>query len=126
MAQKDRHDDRSAPSAASRSRQSIRYIAGYQAGAKKAVPGITTLNGYSQDFAAQDKCKNIALDQISQGLRRACSRSPAAAASAPSTRRRRRRRLGHRRRRRPGLREQARSDERAKKVDVAVYTAIAT
>ena len=25
------------------------------------------LNGYSQDFVAQDKCKEIALDQISQG-----------------------------------------------------------
>src|SRR5579862_3521598 len=45
----------------------VRYIAGYQAGAKKAVPGITVLNGYSQDFVAQDKCKNIALDQISKG-----------------------------------------------------------
>jgi basic membrane protein A and related proteins len=43
------------------------YIAGYQAGAKAADPGITTLNGYSQDFAAQDKCKNIALNQIQQG-----------------------------------------------------------
>jgi len=45
----------------------VRYIAGYQAGAKKAVSGITVLNGYSQDFVAQDKCKNIALDQISKG-----------------------------------------------------------
>jgi basic membrane protein A and related proteins len=45
----------------------IRYIAGYQAGAKAADPGVTTLNGYSQDFVAQDKCKNVALDQISKG-----------------------------------------------------------
>jgi basic membrane protein A len=45
----------------------IRYIAGYQAGAKAAFPGVKTLNGYSQDFVAQDKCKSIALDQISQG-----------------------------------------------------------
>jgi basic membrane protein A len=45
----------------------VRYIAGYQAGAKKAVPGIQVLNGYSQDFVQQDKCKNIALSQISQG-----------------------------------------------------------
>jgi basic membrane protein A len=44
-----------------------RFIAGYQAGAKKAVPGIKTLNGYSQDFVDQAKCKEIALDQISQG-----------------------------------------------------------
>ena len=43
------------------------YIAGYQAGAKKANPSITTLNGYSQDFVAQDKCKNLALQQIGQG-----------------------------------------------------------
>ena len=45
----------------------IRYIAGYQAGAKAAFPGVKTLNGYSQDFVAQDKCKSVALDQISQG-----------------------------------------------------------
>src|SRR3954451_9424188 len=44
-----------------------RFIAGYQAGAKKAVPGIQTLNGYSQDFVDQAKCKVIALDQIAQG-----------------------------------------------------------
>jgi basic membrane protein A len=43
------------------------YIAGFQAGAKKANPGIKTLNAYSQDFVAQDKCKEIALDQIAQG-----------------------------------------------------------
>jgi len=45
----------------------IRYIAGYQAGAKAADPTVATLNGYSQDFVAQDKCKSVALDQISQG-----------------------------------------------------------
>ncbi len=45
----------------------VRYIAGFQAGAKAAVPTISVLNGYSQDFVAQDKCKNIALDQISKG-----------------------------------------------------------
>ena len=44
-----------------------RYIAGYQAGAKAASPGITTLNGYSQDFVDQAKCKEIALNQISRG-----------------------------------------------------------
>jgi basic membrane protein A len=43
------------------------FIAGYQAGAKKCVPGIKALNGYSQDFVAQDKCKEIALNQIAQG-----------------------------------------------------------
>jgi basic membrane protein A len=44
-----------------------RFIAGYQAGAKKAVPGIQTLNAYSQDFANQAKCKEIALNQIAAG-----------------------------------------------------------
>ncbi len=43
------------------------YIAGFQAGAKKAFPGVQTLNGYSQDFVDQAKCKEIALDQISKG-----------------------------------------------------------
>jgi basic membrane protein A len=43
------------------------YIAGYEAGAKAANPDITTLHGYSQDFVAQDKCKNLALQQIGQG-----------------------------------------------------------
>jgi basic membrane protein A and related proteins len=44
-----------------------RYIAGYQFGAKKADPGITVLNDYSQDFVAQAKCKEKALNQINQG-----------------------------------------------------------
>jgi basic membrane protein A and related proteins len=43
------------------------YIAGFQAGAKKAFPQVKTLNGYSQDFVDQAKCKEIALDQIAQG-----------------------------------------------------------
>src|SRR5581483_2201953 len=43
------------------------YIGGFQAGAKAADPGITTLNGYSQDFVDQSKCKEIALNQIQQG-----------------------------------------------------------
>src|SRR3954453_16273207 len=43
------------------------YIAGFQAGAKAANPSIKTLNGYSQDFVDQAKCKEIALDQISKG-----------------------------------------------------------
>jgi basic membrane protein A len=43
------------------------YIAGFHAGAKKAFPQVTTLNGYSQDFVDQAKCKEIALDQISRG-----------------------------------------------------------
>ncbi len=44
-----------------------RYIAGYQFGAKKADPGITVLNDYSQDFVKQAKCKEKALNQIGQG-----------------------------------------------------------
>jgi basic membrane protein A len=44
-----------------------RYIAGYQAGAKAAFPGVTTVNGYSQDFENQAKCKEVALNQIVQG-----------------------------------------------------------
>jgi basic membrane protein A and related proteins len=43
------------------------YIAGFQKGATDANPGIKTLNAYSQDFVDQAKCKEIALDQISQG-----------------------------------------------------------
>jgi basic membrane protein A len=43
------------------------YIAGYQAGAKKANPGIKTLNGYSEDFVKQDLCKELALNQIAEG-----------------------------------------------------------
>jgi basic membrane protein A len=43
------------------------YIAGFQKGAQDASPGIKTLNGYSQDFVDQAKCKEIALDQIAQG-----------------------------------------------------------
>jgi basic membrane protein A and related proteins len=44
-----------------------RFIAGYQAGAKKADPRVTAINGYSQDFSDQAKCKAIALNQIAAG-----------------------------------------------------------
>jgi basic membrane protein A len=44
-----------------------RFIAGYRAGARAADPGITLLNGYSQDFADLARCKQIALNQIEQG-----------------------------------------------------------
>jgi basic membrane protein A and related proteins len=43
------------------------YIAGFHAGAKEAYPEVETLNGYSQDFVDQAKCKEIALDQIAKG-----------------------------------------------------------
>jgi basic membrane protein A len=42
------------------------YIAGYQYCAKKLNKKVKTLNGYSQDFVAQDKCKEIALNQIGE------------------------------------------------------------
>ena len=44
-----------------------RFIAGYQAGAKAADPGIKVLNAYSQDFTRQDLCKSLALNQIAEG-----------------------------------------------------------
>jgi basic membrane protein A len=44
-----------------------RYIAGYQAGVRRAFPGAKLLNGYSQDFVDQAKCKEVALNQIAQG-----------------------------------------------------------
>jgi len=44
-----------------------RFIAGYQAGAKEAAPGIKTLNGYSQTWDDQAKCKEVALGQIARG-----------------------------------------------------------
>jgi basic membrane protein A len=43
------------------------FIAGYQAGAKKADPGITVLNGYANDFLKQAKCKAVAQQQITAG-----------------------------------------------------------
>jgi basic membrane protein A len=44
-----------------------RYIAGYQAGAKAAFPAVMLINGYSQDFSNQAKCKEVALNQIAAG-----------------------------------------------------------
>jgi basic membrane protein A len=43
------------------------FLAGYEAGAKKCVPGTTVLKGYSQDFVKQDLCKNVAENQIQAG-----------------------------------------------------------
>ncbi len=43
------------------------YIAGFQAGAKAANESIKTLNGYSQDFLDQAKCKELALNQLERG-----------------------------------------------------------
>ena len=46
-----------------------RFIAGYQAGAKAAAPGVKTLNGYSSDWDDQAKCKELALNQIQGGAK---------------------------------------------------------
>ncbi len=43
------------------------FIAGYRAGALAANPDTKVLIGYSQDFVAQAKCKELALDQIDRG-----------------------------------------------------------
>jgi basic membrane protein A len=44
-----------------------RYIAGYIAGARKAVPGIKVVWGYSHDWVDLAKCKELALTQIARG-----------------------------------------------------------
>jgi basic membrane protein A len=43
------------------------YIAGFQAGARRADPGIRLLNGYANDFVSQAKCRAVALEQIARG-----------------------------------------------------------
>jgi basic membrane protein A and related proteins len=43
------------------------YIAGFIAGAKAANPQVKELNSYSQSFTNQAACKELALNQISQG-----------------------------------------------------------
>jgi basic membrane protein A len=44
-----------------------RFIAGYQAGAKAAAPGVQILNDYSQDWEDVAKCKELALNHIARG-----------------------------------------------------------
>jgi basic membrane protein A and related proteins len=46
-----------------------RFIAGYQAGAREADPGVRTLNAYSSDWEDQAKCKELALSQIARGAK---------------------------------------------------------
>ena len=43
------------------------WISGFQQGVADTKPSVKTLNAYSDDFVDQAKCKEIALDQISQG-----------------------------------------------------------
>lgn len=47
--------------------QVVAYIAGFQAGAKRADPKIRVLKTFSFDFIDQAKCKHAALDQIARG-----------------------------------------------------------
>jgi basic membrane protein A len=44
-----------------------RYIAGFRYGIKKSNPQSTSVNGYSQDFVDQAKCKELALNEIANG-----------------------------------------------------------
>ena len=46
-----------------------RFIAGYQAGARGANPGVTILNGYTDDFLDPVKGRSVALSQIAKGSR---------------------------------------------------------
>jgi basic membrane protein A len=46
-----------------------RYIAGYQAGARRANPRVTTLNTYTDDFVDTAKGRSVALGQIAKGSR---------------------------------------------------------
>lgn len=43
------------------------YIAGFQAGARRADPKIKLLNAYSYDFTNEAKCRHVALAQIANG-----------------------------------------------------------
>ena len=45
----------------------VAFLAGYRAGAKKTNPKTNVLSGYSEEFVDQAKCKELALNQISQG-----------------------------------------------------------
>jgi|SRR6266540_3128434 basic membrane protein A len=43
------------------------FVAGYEAGARRADPGIRILRGYSRDWLNPVKCKAVALSQIGKG-----------------------------------------------------------
>jgi basic membrane protein A and related proteins len=45
------------------------FLAGYKAGAQKCVRGTRVEIGYSQNFTAQDLCKNVAENQIQAGAK---------------------------------------------------------
>lgn len=44
-----------------------RFIAGFQAGARRGAPRIRTLNAYANNFVDRRKCRSIALRQIARG-----------------------------------------------------------
>jgi basic membrane protein A and related proteins len=44
-----------------------RFIAGFQAGARKADPRVTLLNAFSLDYVDRAKCRSLALSQIARG-----------------------------------------------------------
>ena len=46
-----------------------RWIAGYQAGARRANPRLTTLHSYTDDFLDPVKGRSVALSQIAKGSR---------------------------------------------------------
>jgi basic membrane protein A and related proteins len=45
------------------------FIAGFQAGARRASPGARILNGYSDDFIDPARCRAVARSQIARGSR---------------------------------------------------------
>ena len=45
----------------------VAFLAGYRAGVKTTDASMTVLQGYSQDFVDQAKCKELALNQIARG-----------------------------------------------------------
>lgn len=47
----------------------LRYIAGYQAGARAANPRVRLLNGFTDDFLDPLKGRSVALSQIARGSR---------------------------------------------------------
>ena len=61
---------RSAPSAGRSSRRSTASSPATRPARRRPIPGSRSLNGYSQDWDDQAKCKEIALNQIARGLGR--------------------------------------------------------
>ena len=88
-----------------------RYIAGYQAGARRRSPGIKIAQRLLAGLRRPGEVQGVALDQIAQGSKvvfqvaGGCGLGAIEAAEGEA--------LGHRRRRRPGYLGAARADERA-------------